>query len=75
MTPLPALVEPVAALDNAEIERYSRHIIIPEIGDVGQRRLKNAPGIEAHRCTAPETQKQNQTEIKTASAVDRWIEA
>lgn len=42
MTPLPALVEPAAALDNAEIERYSRHIIIPEIGDVGQRRLKNA---------------------------------
>ena len=31
-------------------------------------------GIEAHSCTAPETQKQNQTEIKTASAVDRWIE-
>ena len=42
MTPLPALVEPAADLDNAEIERYSRHIIIPEIGEVGQRRLKNA---------------------------------
>jgi molybdopterin/thiamine biosynthesis adenylyltransferase/rhodanese-related sulfurtransferase len=42
MTTLPALVEPAAGLDNAEIERYSRHIIIPEIGEVGQRRLKNA---------------------------------
>jgi molybdopterin/thiamine biosynthesis adenylyltransferase/rhodanese-related sulfurtransferase len=42
MTSLPALVEPAATLDNAEIERYSRHIIIPEIGNVGQRRLKNA---------------------------------
>lgn len=42
MTQLPALVEPSPTLINAEIERYSRHIIIPAIGDVGQRRLKNA---------------------------------
>jgi len=36
------LVEPAADLTLAEVERYSRHIIIPEIGAIGQRRLKNA---------------------------------
>ncbi|SDW29413.1 adenylyltransferase and sulfurtransferase [Arthrobacter sp. cf158] len=39
---LPPLVEPAAELTPAEVERYSRHLIIPEIGAVGQRRLKNA---------------------------------
>jgi len=39
---LPPLVEPAADLSPAEVERYSRHLIIPEIGAVGQRRLKNA---------------------------------
>lgn len=39
---LPPLVEPAAALSAEEVERYSRHLIIPEIGSVGQRRLKNA---------------------------------
>ncbi|MFK0001434.1 molybdopterin-synthase adenylyltransferase MoeB [Paenarthrobacter sp. NPDC090522] len=39
---LPPLVEPAAGLSPAEVERYSRHLIIPEIGAVGQRRLKNA---------------------------------
>ncbi|MBU8866276.1 molybdopterin-synthase adenylyltransferase MoeB [Paenarthrobacter aromaticivorans] len=39
---LPPLVEPAAALTPAEVERYSRHLIIPEIGALGQRRLKNA---------------------------------
>jgi len=39
---LPPLVEPAAELTTAEVERYSRHIIIPEIGTIGQRRLKNA---------------------------------
>lgn len=29
-------------LSPAEVERYSRHLIIPEIGTLGQRRLKNA---------------------------------
>ena len=33
------------------------------------------PGIEAHSATTPKTQKHNQTEIKNASAVDRWIQA
>ena len=36
------LVEPAAELTPEEVERYSRHLIIPEIGALGQRRLKNA---------------------------------
>jgi molybdopterin/thiamine biosynthesis adenylyltransferase/rhodanese-related sulfurtransferase len=39
---LEPLVEPAADLTPAEVERYSRHLIIPEIGALGQRRLKNA---------------------------------
>ncbi len=39
---LPALVEPSAPLSAPEVRRYSRHLIIPEVGMVGQRRLKNA---------------------------------
>jgi adenylyltransferase/sulfurtransferase len=39
---LAPLVEPAGELSAAEVERYSRHLIIPEIGAVGQRRLKNA---------------------------------
>ena len=39
---LKPLVEPAGELSPAEVERYSRHLIIPEIGAVGQRRLKNA---------------------------------
>jgi adenylyltransferase/sulfurtransferase len=35
-------VEPAAELTTEEVERYSRHLIIPEIGAAGQRRLKNA---------------------------------
>lgn len=41
-TALPALVEPGPELSRDEVERYSRHLIIPEIGIEGQRRLKNA---------------------------------
>jgi molybdopterin/thiamine biosynthesis adenylyltransferase/rhodanese-related sulfurtransferase len=41
--PMPGpLVEPAADLSPEEVERYSRHLIIPEIGALGQRRLKNA---------------------------------
>jgi sulfur-carrier protein adenylyltransferase/sulfurtransferase len=40
--PLPPLVEPAADLSVAEIRRYSRHLIIPEVGVAGQKRLKNA---------------------------------
>ena len=39
---LKPLVEPAGELTAAEVERYSRPLIIPEIGAVGQRRLKNA---------------------------------
>ncbi|TDL41507.1 molybdopterin-synthase adenylyltransferase MoeB [Arthrobacter nitrophenolicus] len=39
---LDPLVEPAGELTPAEVERYSRHLIIPEIGTIGQRRLKNA---------------------------------
>jgi molybdopterin/thiamine biosynthesis adenylyltransferase/rhodanese-related sulfurtransferase len=39
---LPPLVEPAADLSVDEVKRYSRHLIIPEIGMVGQKRLKNA---------------------------------
>lgn len=35
-------MEPAGELTPAEVQRYSRHLIIPEIGAVGQRRLKNA---------------------------------
>ncbi|HYT10377.1 MAG TPA: adenylyltransferase/sulfurtransferase MoeZ [Mycobacteriales bacterium] len=39
---LPPLVEPAAELSVDEVRRYSRHLIIPDIGVTGQRRLKNA---------------------------------
>ena len=40
--PYPPLVEPAAELTVDEVRRYSRHLIIPDVGMVGQRRLKNA---------------------------------
>ena len=42
MSSLPPLVEPAALLTLDEVKRYSRHLIIPEIGMTGQKRLKNA---------------------------------
>ena len=42
MSSLPPLVEPAADLTIDEVKRYSRHLIIPEIGMTGQKRLKNA---------------------------------
>ncbi|MDI9917113.1 adenylyltransferase/sulfurtransferase MoeZ [Rhodococcus sp. IEGM 1379] len=39
---LPPLVEPAAALSREEVARYSRHLIIPNVGVIGQKRLKNA---------------------------------
>ncbi|CAM5209052.1 putative adenylyltransferase/sulfurtransferase MoeZ [Castellaniella denitrificans] len=39
---LPALIEPGSALSRGEINRYSRHLLIPNVGVIGQRRLKNA---------------------------------
>ncbi len=41
-TSLPPLVEPAGRLSRAEVARYSRHLVIPELGMEGQRRLKNA---------------------------------
>jgi sulfur-carrier protein adenylyltransferase/sulfurtransferase len=38
----PALVEPAAELSTDEVRRYSRHLIIPDVGMAGQKRLKNA---------------------------------
>lgn len=39
---LPPLVEPAESLTVDEVIRYSRHLIIPEYGMAGQKRLKNA---------------------------------
>lgn len=41
-TSLPPLVEPAAELTKDEVARYSRHLIIPDVGMEGQKRLKNA---------------------------------
>ncbi|WP_418648629.1 molybdopterin-synthase adenylyltransferase MoeB [Thauera butanivorans] len=40
--PLPPLVAPATELSREEINRYSRHLLIPDVGMLGQRRLKNA---------------------------------
>lgn len=40
--PLPPLVEPVVELNRDEIARYSRHLIIPQLGVAGQQRLKSS---------------------------------
>jgi sulfur-carrier protein adenylyltransferase/sulfurtransferase len=39
---LPPLVEPAAELTRDEVARYSRHLVIPDLGVDGQKRLKNA---------------------------------
>src|SRR5664279_2079647 len=39
---LAPLVEMGPPLTSAEIVRYSRHLLLPQIGDSGQRRLRNA---------------------------------
>jgi molybdopterin/thiamine biosynthesis adenylyltransferase/rhodanese-related sulfurtransferase len=39
---LPPLVEPAAELTRHEVARYSRHLVIPDLGVDGQKRLKNA---------------------------------
>jgi len=41
-TSLPPLVAPAAELTREEVARYSRHLIIPDLGVDGQKRLKNA---------------------------------
>src|ERR1051326_744444 len=39
---LAPLVSPADDLTVDEVRRYSRHLIIPDVGKTGQRRLKNA---------------------------------
>jgi sulfur-carrier protein adenylyltransferase/sulfurtransferase len=39
---LQPLVEPAESLSVDEVRRYSRHLIIPDVGMIGQKRLKNA---------------------------------
>src|ERR1700751_786870 len=39
---LPPLVQPASELSVNEVKRYSRHLIIPDVGMIGQKRLKNA---------------------------------
>lgn len=41
-TPLPPLVAPASELSREELERYSRHLTLLQLGEEGQRRLKNA---------------------------------
>ncbi len=41
-TSLPPLVQPAPELSRDEVARYSRHLIIPDLGLDGQKRLKNA---------------------------------
>ena len=40
--PLPPLVAPAAELTPAEVARYSRHLVLADFGESGQKRLKNA---------------------------------
>ena len=39
---LPPLVQPSSELSKEEISRYSRHLLIPDVGLEGQRRLKSS---------------------------------
>ncbi len=39
---LPPLVQPAESLSIEEVRRYSRHLIIPDVAMIGQKRLKNA---------------------------------
>ena len=42
MVSFPPLVEPAESLTIDEVRRYSRHLIIPDVAMIGQKRLKNA---------------------------------
>src|SRR5574341_835288 len=42
MVTIPKPIAEVAGLSNEEILRYSRHLIMPEVGMEGQLKLKNA---------------------------------
>src|SRR3981189_3684949 len=45
MTGAPGEARPATTLSNEEILRYSRHLIMPEVGMDGQLKLKNAKGL------------------------------
>src|SRR5256886_4345982 len=40
-----AVEEQLPKLSHEEILRYSRHLILPDVGVAGQRKLKSAPGL------------------------------
>src|SRR5437763_1132089 len=40
--PFPPLVEPGPGLTAPELARYARHVILPQVGEAGQRRLRAA---------------------------------
>ena len=72
---LPPLVEPAADLSVDEVKRYSRHLIIPDVGMTGQKRLKNAkvlvvgPAVSARPrcCTSPPPES-----ARSASSTSTW---
>ncbi len=53
---LPPLVEPAAELTVDEVRRYSRHLIIPDVGMTGQKRLKNVNAVAGLLRGLPEAQ-------------------
>ena len=68
----PALVEPAAELTIDEVRRYSRHLISPDVGMTGQKRLKNAKvlvigagGLVWRRIVARFVERSGSTEIVT----------
>ncbi|MEJ2633540.1 MAG: hypothetical protein P8011_16270 [Acidihalobacter sp.] len=48
---IPALVAPGDELSREEVNRYSRHLLIPNVGLLGQKRIKKVyRGIASARC-------------------------
>src|SRR5690554_5400890 len=39
---IPPIVQPGPPLTRLELERFSRHVLLPQVGELGQRRLRNA---------------------------------
>ena len=36
------MIPPLPTLDRDEIQRYSRHLVLPEVGMAGQQRIKGS---------------------------------